>query len=198
MLDVVLKDDEGRRMTIAQKADALLVDLAAKVGNATVAAIREKGYSEYILTDLTSYFTTIGNNPAKVRRILFHIVSCTDGDQPFDFAKELRTLITFLSQSNKIRYAHYNELHIAWMRAQDSVYNGDILGDADEDKTVTILDATTIQRHLARLHNLSKKGTDLADADRNQRVEVLDAVIIQRYIAGIVNPKGVKGLGEPI
>lgn len=59
-----------------------------------------------------------------------------------------------------------------------------ILGDADLDNTVTILDATAIQRHLAELPNESFFDK-AADADRDGGVTILDATEIQRHLAGL-------------
>ena len=66
-----------------------------------------------------------------------------------------------------------------------------IIGDADADKTITILDATAIQRHLASI--LALKGTALsaADADRDKSVTILDATLIQRFLAGMAEDSDV-------
>ena len=58
-----------------------------------------------------------------------------------------------------------------------------LLGDADCDKNVTILDATAVQRKLAgfiptRFH------AGAADADSDGTLTILDATAIQRYLAG--------------
>ena len=59
-----------------------------------------------------------------------------------------------------------------------------IIGDADCDGEVTILDATAIQRFLV---NLSNKAFDesAADADRDGDVTILDATAIQRFLASL-------------
>lgn len=58
-----------------------------------------------------------------------------------------------------------------------------ILGDADDDGKVTVLDATAIQRHLAALTTLSYHE-QAADADENGEVDILDATAVQRWLAG--------------
>ena len=58
-----------------------------------------------------------------------------------------------------------------------------ILGDADEDGKVTILDATAIQRHLAGLDTLSANALTAANADGKGAVTILDATEIQRHLA---------------
>ncbi len=60
-----------------------------------------------------------------------------------------------------------------------------MIGDADGNGEIEISDATTVQRHLARLIALT--GSDLlaADADESGEVDVSDATAIQRWLARI-------------
>lgn len=58
-----------------------------------------------------------------------------------------------------------------------------LIGDADEDGEVSILDATRIQRTLAGLVELSVLQDYLADVDGSGGVTILDATIIQRALA---------------
>ena len=69
-----------------------------------------------------------------------------------------------------------------------------ILGDADSDVEVTIIDATTIQRKLA---GIEPKTYDAraADADEDGEVMILDATAIQRYLAGLPTHAGI---GKPV
>lgn len=62
------------------------------------------------------------------------------------------------------------------------------LGDTDLDNKVTILDATAIQRHLAKLPTDSYAELQ-ADADQDKKITVLDATAIQRWLAKLpTNP----------
>ena len=80
-----------------------------------------------------------------------------------------------------------------------------ILGDADADGDLTILDATRIQRWLAELCDMNggvHTGAALidseiksADADEDGDVTILDATSIQRHIADLPTHEGI---GEPI
>ena len=63
--------------------------------------------------------------------------------------------------------------------------NGRILGDADGDGEVTILDATHIQRHLAGISLFNDLQEAVADDDRDGEVTILDATSIQRMLAGL-------------
>ena len=70
-----------------------------------------------------------------------------------------------------------------------------ILGDADGDGKVTILDALAIQKHLASVHTLSAKQQLFSDVDRDGKVTVMDATGVQKYLASIPCPEGV---GDPL
>ena len=59
-----------------------------------------------------------------------------------------------------------------------------LLGDADDDGEVTILDATCIQRHLVGL-SVEAYNEEAADADGDDEVTILDATAIQRHLVGL-------------
>ena len=61
------------------------------------------------------------------------------------------------------------------------------LGDVDLDHEVSILDATSIQRGLVGLNDLSDLQWLLADADRDGEASILDATAIQRWLVGLPN-----------
>ena len=69
-----------------------------------------------------------------------------------------------------------------------------LLGDADGDGDVTVLDATAIQRQLAELQN-ETFCEEAADVDRDGEVTVFDATYIQRWLAELSCPEGI---GEPV
>lgn len=68
-----------------------------------------------------------------------------------------------------------------------------ILGDADSDGIVAIIDATAIQRHLADL-STSSFDEDAADVDKDEKITILDATAIQRHLADL--PTEAEGIGE--
>lgn len=69
-----------------------------------------------------------------------------------------------------------------------------LLGDADTDGDVTVLDVTTVQRHLV---DIAVPAFDeaAADADRDGDVTIIDATCIQRWLVGIPVPTAI---GDPI
>ena len=62
-----------------------------------------------------------------------------------------------------------------------------LIGDADGDATVTILDATRIQRFLADMVTGEAFDEANADADRDYAVTILDATAIQRYLVHLID-----------
>jgi hypothetical protein len=58
-----------------------------------------------------------------------------------------------------------------------------VIGDTDGDGRVTILDATTIQRWLAGMKELTELRQYLGDTDGDGRTTILDATQIQRWLA---------------
>lgn len=73
------------------------------------------------------------------------------------------------------------------------LYNGTppeeeiLIGDADDDGEVTILDATFIQRYEAGIALPSPINTKNADADKDEEVTIIDATLVQRRLAGIIS-----------
>lgn len=61
-----------------------------------------------------------------------------------------------------------------------------ILGDVDLDGKVSILDATHIQMHLAKLITLTSEQLALADTDRDGKLSILDATQIQLFLAQLI------------
>ncbi len=70
-----------------------------------------------------------------------------------------------------------------------------LLGDADLDNWVSVMDATLIQLHIAQLNTLSADGKIAADVDGDTKITVIDATIIQQWLSEL-NDK--YPIGEPI
>ena len=71
-----------------------------------------------------------------------------------------------------------------------------LLGDADKNNKVDIIDVTAIQRHEAKITSLAEDAMILADVDKDGYVTIVDATCIQRHLAGLSNPAN--GIGKPI
>ncbi len=61
-----------------------------------------------------------------------------------------------------------------------------LVGDADNDGEISILDATAIGLHLASLYELSEEEQLLSDIDFDSKVSILDATKIQRKLADYI------------
>ena len=87
---------------------------------------------------------------------------------------------------------------VSWLneyfRVPDEPVLSVLLGDADGDGEVTIVDATCIQRHLAELTTASYLAA-ASDADGDGIVTVIDATCIQRYLVDLSAPENI---GKPI
>ena len=57
-----------------------------------------------------------------------------------------------------------------------------LLGDVNNDGTVSIMDATTVQLSLASLCTLTENETLRADVDSDKDIDVMDVTAIQRYL----------------
>ncbi len=66
--------------------------------------------------------------------------------------------------------------------------SGEILGDIDSDETVSIMDATAIQLHLAAFMVLGDDQLAVGDTDKDKAISVMDATQIQLALAGMAPP----------
>ena len=81
------------------------------------------------------------------------------------------------------------------VNGKNSSYSGNLLGDADLDGTVSIVDATTIQKRLASLITFNKTQERLAEVDGDNAVTIVDVTCIQKWLASLPAPEGI---GKPI
>ena len=61
------------------------------------------------------------------------------------------------------------------------------LGDVNTDKNINVMDATTIQRIIAKLVVPTDNQRYLANVNGDDVVDIRDATFIQRYIALLIN-----------
>lgn len=66
-----------------------------------------------------------------------------------------------------------------------------IIGDADMDGTVTIFDASKIQKKLAAMTEMDDVAVFAGDADEDGDLSVIDAALIQRHCAGMADQNNV-------
>lgn len=61
------------------------------------------------------------------------------------------------------------------------------IGDIDGDDSVSILDATLIQKQLASLKSFSRLQNFLGDVDNSQTTDIIDATLIQKRLASLID-----------
>ena len=70
---------------------------------------------------------------------------------------------------------------------EDRVYSNQyfdyLLGDVNNDGSVTVIDATLIQMHLVKLHTITGPQLLAADTDKDHTISISDATRIQFFVA---------------
>lgn len=61
-----------------------------------------------------------------------------------------------------------------------------LLGDVNGDGKITITDATTVQKHLAKLTELTNEQLVKADTNSDGKITITDATRIQKYLAKLI------------
>ncbi|MBR3988286.1 MAG: leucine-rich repeat protein [Clostridia bacterium] len=69
-----------------------------------------------------------------------------------------------------------------------------ILGDADNNGSITIKDATSIQKYVAKLIAVDEEALKAADVNSDGKVNVKDATAIQKYLAKIDTGLAIGGM----
>ncbi len=94
---------------------------------------------------------------------------------------------TFTVTDKKIS-GHIGDTGIAVIYSEISTGEEYIVGDADGDGEVSILDATWIQRVLIGIGAPADFNEAAADVDGDGEMTIIDATYIQRYLVGIDVP----------
>ncbi len=71
-----------------------------------------------------------------------------------------------------------------------------VYGDVDKDGSVTVMDATLIQKAGINMVTLDAAQTTLADVNQDGRVSILDVTMVQKYLAE-VDYKNIGVVGQP-
>ena len=131
----------------------------------------------YTLSSYNKFITADGND--------------VDSGAELDF--DLTKRVTDDEGNESIDYSGLYDLEDI-SRKIDMYYGVQLLGDADGDGEVSILDATAIQRKDVLL-SVAYFDDVAADVDGDGDVTILDATFIQRFLAGLPCPAGI---GEAI
>lgn len=98
--------------------------------------------------------------------------------------EQLKPLSTY---SDNVKYlSEWLHTRNIWLRRYYNLFDEEYsLGDIDEDGSITVIDATYIQRHIAKTTILTPSQLDRADTSKDGEVSVIDATTIQRVVAKI-------------
>ena len=80
------------------------------------------------------------------------------------------------------RYANDNGINFVSLNQKDEY----IIGDTDGDSSVTIVDATVVQCHIAKLIAIPEDRLICADTNKDDRISILDATQIQLFVAKLI------------
>ncbi len=61
-----------------------------------------------------------------------------------------------------------------------------LVGDADLNGKIAIVDASAIQRYLADIDTFSEKAKKCADVDMSSKISITDATLVQQYLVDII------------
>lgn len=145
--------------TVEAAADAFLSEVVGNgVGNILASGRYDEGTPYY--NGVIRYGAALQNHITETRKLLLDFLFYEEnGDgEPIAFNTErnVRNLCTFAGQANKLALAHYNELYIAWMRAQDTEW-----ADVSELKNAVAAVEKTMENVW-----VSEDGTDISPAEK--------------------------------
>lgn len=176
---------------------ALIMD--AEPERVVSAAVERKAIVPLTVEDMPSY--RVGDQEArnKARRELADINKSLNDEfikelaDYADFEVKLNTITTYVVIDIKAQDAYSlakcsSVFEISFMsdlKWYCTAGTEKLLGDADSDSLVTVLDATRIQRYKAELVDVGSIDLTAADYDEDGDVTILDATRIQRSLADL-------------
>lgn len=105
---------------------------------------------------------------------------------------ESDTNVQILFERNDYYFVKYNDI-TGFVRRDDldvienTTSSSNIkIGDVNNDGKISVMDATAIQKHTAKLIVLDEQQCIAADVDFDKKVSVKDATLIQKYITDII------------
>lgn len=106
--------------------------------------------------------------------------------QPYEFSMDTTTLIkVYAYNSDGVMIAESIDLYVSVMIMQFDYWS--VYGDTDLDLAVTVIDATKVLHHEAKLIQLSKASLSAADVNNDGVTSIIDATIIQRFCAALTD-----------
>ena len=161
----------GENVSLAEAADNYLTQVFTDATNyALNSGAYDPGTAYY--NDVVGYNETIKNNMNQFRIILSYLLFYSK-DEAFSVNQSMHIAATFASQASKIGYAHYNEVYLAWMRAQDSAYPAHLHALNKVDAVA----ATCTTAGNTEYWQCSACGLLYADAEAKQEIKKEDTVV---------------------
>ena len=114
---VLIKDEDE---SLAEAADRFLGSCIEDGVKAGLASGRYDAGSDFY-NDYAAYGQTLIEKVAVLRKLILDGLFYVEGET-FSVADDVRSAVTFVMQTGRLALAHYNELYVAWMKAQDPAY----------------------------------------------------------------------------
>ena len=109
----------------------------------------------------------------------FGVDNLNDGSVVVDLSNAEEYIRNFVKSATHMVYNNAYDSGVATTSINGSIYK---MGDADGDNEISVLDATTIQRALAKKIDLSETSKDLADYNLDSANSITDATSVQIYL----------------
>ena len=114
---VLIKDEDE---SLAEAADRFLGSCIEDGVKAGLASGRYDAGTDFY-NDYAAYGQTLIEKVAVLRKLILDGLFYVEGET-FSVADDVRSAVTFVMQTGRLALAHYNELYVAWMKAQDPAY----------------------------------------------------------------------------
>lgn len=183
-LDYKIEDDSSLAKPVIKK----VTPGSSQVKNNTAMNIAVTAGGGKVGTNLLFYKYTVKDASGKTLNVPYYTKNATYTFKPTALGKFTVTVSVQNSENALVERTFEYESVKDVTEPDDPVNPPDptgVLGDADDDGVLSVMDATLIQRWVAQLINDSQIRLDLSDYDQDSKVSVMDATAIQQKLAGL-------------
>lgn len=115
----------------------------------------------------------------------FRTISLDDEDAPYPFS--VYKIVDYYDVDPELASLYETEANI-FPKGDSEQHDppSALIGDANNDKRVDILDSALVQKYASDKTDLTEKQKDLADVNDDGNVDILDAADIQKYASEII------------
>ena len=161
----------GDDVTLVQAADNYLTKVFRDASDYALNSGAYDPGSDYY-NDVVRYSDTIIADMDQFRMFLSYLLFYSK-DEAFSVNRCIHNAATLVAQASKINYAHYNEVYLAWMRAQDSAYPAHLHALSKVDA----VEPTCTTAGNTEYWECGACGLIFADAEAKQVIEKEDTVV---------------------